>query len=74
MRVPCLAVAFLFFTTFSFAQKTDSLLQVQWETALKKLKAGDYNDASVQFTQLFNSNFANKEVCAKRGVAYYNLK
>ena len=49
-------------------------MQVQWEAALKKLKANDYNDAALQFTQLINSGFQNKEVYVKRGVAYYKLK
>src|SRR5688572_16211346 len=74
MRVLRLIVIFLSVTIFSFAQNKDSLMQVQWESALKKLKAGDNNDAVVQFSQLINSNFSNKEVYVKRGVAYYNQK
>src|SRR5688572_14868330 len=74
MRAFCLTVLFLTVTIFSFAQNKDSLMQVQWESALKKLKAGDNNDAAVQFSQLINSNFSNKEVYVKRGVAYYNQK
>ena len=73
MRVQLL-VAGLLFILPAYAQKTDSLLQVQWEAALKKLKAEDYNDASVQFTQLINSGFSNKEVYVKRGIASYRLK
>src|SRR4051812_13828356 len=69
-----LLVVFLLSTSLSFAQKTDSLLQVQWQSALKKLKAGDNADAAVQFSQLINSNFTNKEVFVKRGVAYYQQK
>src|SRR6187551_183180 len=74
MRAFQLAAALLFISLTALAQKTDSLQQVQWEASLKKLKAGDNNDAALQFTQLINSNFANKEVYLKRGVAYYNLK
>jgi tetratricopeptide (TPR) repeat protein len=74
MRVQLLVAAFLFLILPAYAQKTDSLLQVQWESALKKLKAEDYNDASVQLTQLINSGFSNKEVYVKRGVASYRLK
>jgi hypothetical protein len=44
------------------AQKMDSLLQVQWESGLKKMKNADYNDAAIQFSQLINSGFSNKEV------------
>ena len=73
MRIKLLA-GFIFLISYSFAQKTDSLHQVYWESALKKLNAGDYNDAAVQLTQLINSDFSNKEVYVKRGVAYYNLK
>src|SRR5688500_14284094 len=73
MRIKFLA-GFIFLTSYAFAQKTDSLLQVQWESALKKLNVGDYNDAAVQFYQLINSSFSNKEVYVKRGVAYYKLK
>ena len=73
MRIKLLA-GFIFLISYSFAQKTDSLHQVHWESALKKLNAGDYNDAAVQLTQLINSDFSNKEVYVKRGVAYYNLK
>ena len=49
-------------------------MQVQWTSGVKKLNDGSYNDAVVQFSQLINSNFANKEVFVKRGVAYYQLK
>src|SRR5690606_19487067 len=64
----------LFACTCSFAQKNDSIMQAQYEAALTKLKNQDYSTASLQFTQLINSGFANKEVYAKRGVAWYNLK
>src|SRR5690349_12705387 len=75
MKTTCLiVVTFLLFCCVSFAQKTDSLLQVQWEASLKKLKAGDPNDASLGFTQLINSGFSNKEVYLKRAVAFYQLK
>nr|HPH46808.1 tetratricopeptide repeat protein [Chryseolinea sp.] len=74
MRITLLFAAVLFFASQASAQKADSLMQVQWESALKKLKAGDYSDASVQFSQLINSGFTNKEVFVKRGVAYYEQK
>src|SRR5688572_23749086 len=74
MRTTWLTVLLAICYSFCFAQKTDSLLQVQWEASLKKLNAGDLNDASLGFTQLINSGFANKEVYVKRGIAYYQLK
>ena len=40
MRIKFLT-GFIFFVSYSFAQNTDSLLQVQYESALKKLTAGE---------------------------------
>ena len=61
----------LLISAFSIkAQNQDSLMQVQYASALKKLEANNLNDAVIQFTQLINSNFSNKEVYVKRGVAY----
>src|SRR6187431_2041150 len=70
-----LAVALIFLSvTVTLAQKADSLMQVQWTAANKKISDGSYNDASLQLTQLINSGFTNKEVYVKRGVTYYKLK
>jgi hypothetical protein len=33
------------------AQQSDSLMQVQWEAALKKMKDGNMRDANVQLKQ-----------------------
>ena len=53
MKVRYLTILFAICGTLSFAQKTDSLLNVQWQASLKKLGAGDYNDATLGFTQLY---------------------
>lgn len=74
MRQRILIAVFLFSLSTAFAQKLDSLQQVQWDSAIKKLKSGDFSVAEGQFTQLINSGFPNKEIFVKRGVAYYNLK
>ena len=66
----CLLVVFSSFVVV--AQQSDSLMQVQWETGLKKLKEGNPRDANVQFTQLINPNFSNKEVFVKRGITFYD--
>ncbi|MGC3947922.1 MAG: tetratricopeptide repeat protein [Chryseolinea sp.] len=58
----------------SESQKQDSIMRVNWESGLKKLSSNDYNGAALQFTQLINTGFSNKEVYAKRGVAYYMTK
>src|SRR5688500_450483 len=69
-----LSAALIFLSVLTFAQNTDSLMQVQWASGVKKLNDGSYNDAVVQFSQLINSGFSNKEVYVKRAVAYYQLK
>ena len=66
MKTLRLTVLILFIAPWALAQKTDSLLQVQWEASLGKLKSGDLNDATIGFTQLINSGFSNKEVFLKR--------
>src|SRR5690606_39891077 len=68
---------FILFVLSSFvahAQKPDSVMQVQWEAATQALKQGDFTAATSQFSKLIDNGFPNKEVYAKRGLAYYNLK
>src|SRR5579859_1328744 len=55
------------------AQKQDSLQQIIYQSALQKLKDGNYAEASAQLSQLIANNFANKEVFVKRGVAAFML-
>src|SRR6478609_4907320 len=73
MRVHRLAITTIaMLSAFTLiAQKQDSIQQVIYQSALQKLKEGSYAEASAQFSQLITNNFSNKEVFAKRGIAYY---
>ncbi|MFZ6000177.1 MAG: tetratricopeptide repeat protein, partial [Bacteroidota bacterium] len=55
----------------AIAQKQDSIQQVVYQQALKKMEEKDLAAASLQFTQLITSNFTNKEVFVKRGIIYF---
>src|SRR5688572_8033630 len=65
---------FVLISISSFSQKTDSLLEAQYQAALSKFKDGNFSVASTQFTQLINSGFSNKEVYVKRGITLYQQK
>src|SRR5882724_1439891 len=56
------------------AQNQDSIQQVIYQTALQKLKDGSYAEAKAQFSQLIATNFSNKEIYVKRGIANYMVK
>jgi tetratricopeptide (TPR) repeat protein len=71
MRFAILILACLPF--FTIAQKQDSLQQVIYQGALDKMKQGNFQEASVQFSQLIATGFTNKEVYSKRGIAYFQL-
>ena len=55
----------------AFSQKPDSVQQALYEQALQKLKSGDNSGATIQFTQLINTGFANKEIFVKRGIIFF---
>src|SRR3982751_4214155 len=64
----------LFLTGLIFsvhAQNQDSIQLVTYQQALQKLKTNDLSTAGLQFTQLINSGFKNKEVYVKRGLVFY---
>ena len=69
-----IAISLLFILPiFTQAQNQDSLQQVFYQNSVEKLKQGNYQDASIQFSQLITTGFSNKEVYCKRGIAYYQL-
>jgi tetratricopeptide (TPR) repeat protein len=69
-----LLALFVFLSSPLAAQKSDSLMQAQYQQGLEKLSQGNSNMAATIFSQLINSGFSNKEVYVKRGVAYYDQK
>ncbi len=64
----------LFLTGLIFsvhAQNQDSIQLVTYQQALQKLKSNDLAAAGLQFTQLINSGFKDKEVYVKRGIVLF---
>src|SRR5690606_26094123 len=73
MRFNLITLILLLFYVAASAQQQDSLNQVVYQKALQQLQQSNYQDAALQFTQLINSKFDEKEVYVKRGMAYYHL-
>ena len=57
----------------AYAQE-ENPLQATYDKANKKLESGEYKSAILDYGQLINSKFDNKEVYVKRGIAYFNTK
>ena len=70
----CIILFFCLISFSTFSQKADSLLDAQYHEALVKFKEGNMGAAAIQFTQLINSGFSNKEVFVKRGITLYQQK
>ena len=64
--------AIMIFAGWTYGQ--DDPEAALYQKANEKLQAGNYKSAILDYSQLINSKFSNKEVFLKRGIANYKTK